>query len=407
MGKQVDAKSVVGRDSLIDRIWVQLQKPPEQGSIRFTAERRIGKTTVMTKMKEEPREPFDVLFMEVEGVDSCEALVELLLNRIKPLLTGAQKARDWFNGFCETIGGTEIGGVLKLPTIGKLGWQPTLEKSIEGLCQNRTDRLVLLMFDELPYMLQKIEQVSSKTDRPHQALTLLDTLRALRQRHANLRMIFAGSVGLHHVLRDLKKAGLAAEPVNNMPFIEINPLEKCHAMELAKRLLTAERVSCADDDLESIAKRMASLTDNVPFYLERISGQLGVLQHEIALQDVDRIVQHQMVDDHDPWEMEHFRERLDTYYHESVHDTSGQQITRATIARSILDHLALAEEPQSINQVWTFLRSQFAVTDRNIAVALLKSLAQDHYLTCDAEKRYSFRFPLIKRWWTLAQGLDG
>ncbi len=51
VGKQIAGKSVVGRDKLIDRIWRRL----ENESLRFTAERRIGKTTVIKKMLAEPR----------------------------------------------------------------------------------------------------------------------------------------------------------------------------------------------------------------------------------------------------------------------------------------------------------------------------------------------------------------
>jgi len=268
---------------------------------------------------------------------------------------------------------------------------------------------ILLMFDELPYMLQKIDQVSSKAGRPHEALTLLDTFRALRQRHANLRMIFAGSVGLHHVLRDLKQAKLASEPVNNMPLIEIPPLEHDDALKLASQLLDAARVKFAGDR-QAIAIRLIEQTSKVPFYMERIAGQLAMLGPPITLDDVDTTVLEQLTSDHDPWEMEHFRSRLETYYGRTLNGADGKPISEDAIARSVLDHFAVTDEPQSIEQVWSMIRGQFALTDRNIAVEMLNSLAQDHYLISkphgDSQKRYTFRYPLIKRWWKIAQGLE-
>lgn len=404
MAKQIHPKNVVGRDALITQIWRQLQKPPEQGSLRFTAERRIGKTTVMTKMAAEPRDGFDVLFLEVEGIDSPDRFTELLLNRAKPLLSGHENAKSWFDGFREAIGGIELGGIIKLPEKSKLGWQVTLEKTVDGLCQHRSDRTVLLMFDELPYMLQKIAATTKTHGDQHEALTILDTLRALRQRHRNLRMIFAGSVGLHHVLRDLKQTTLASEPVNNMPQIEIHPLENEHAVELAKRLLKDEQITCTGDDQDLIPERLTLLADRVPFYMERIAGQLGMLGRSINLQDVNEIVQRQLSSDHDPWEMEHFRERIDIYYHGSVPDANGQSISKAQVALHVLDHFAVTDQPQTIDEVWGVIRSQLPLTDRQLIVQLLKSLGQDHYLICDTEKRYSFRFPLIQGWWKMAQG---
>ena len=51
MAMQISPQNVVGRDRLIEQIWKKL----ESKSLRFTAERRIGKTTVMKKMLAEPK----------------------------------------------------------------------------------------------------------------------------------------------------------------------------------------------------------------------------------------------------------------------------------------------------------------------------------------------------------------
>jgi hypothetical protein len=405
MGIQVDPKNVIGRDVLIAAVWEMLKKPPEVGSLRFLAERRVGKTTIITKMAIEPADGFDVLFLEVEGIDSCDRLTELLLNRFRPLLTKTEKAKDWFNGIWQSIGGIEIADFIKLPVRKGLDWKDTLEKVIDGICKNRPERLILLMFDELPYMLQKIDVVSASAGRPHEALTLLDTFRALRQRTRNLRMIYAGSVGLHHVLRDLKQAKLASEPVNNMPPVEIPPLEDHDALQLAIRLLDAERIQFAGDSTD-IVQCLITQTSNVPFYMERIASQLGLLGRPITVVDVEEVVLKQLTTDHDPWEMEHFRSRLETYYQRSVHDANNMPISEDAIARTILDHFAIVDEPQTIDEVWSMIRGQFALTDRNLIVQMLKSLGQDHYLISDTEKRYSFRFPLVKRWWKIAQGLQ-
>jgi hypothetical protein len=53
----IDPQNVIGRDQLI----TQTGKMLEKSSVRFTAERRVGKTTVMTKMAAEPHSGFEVL----------------------------------------------------------------------------------------------------------------------------------------------------------------------------------------------------------------------------------------------------------------------------------------------------------------------------------------------------------
>jgi len=334
MAVQVAPENVVGRDKLIERIWSRLNK----NSLRFTAERRIGKTTVMLKMAAEPMPGYEVLFLELEGIDSPDRFTELLLNRIKPLLSKKHTAKLWWEGFWSAAGGTEIGGTIKLPDRSPMGWQTTLQKMFEGLCEHQSGTKILLLMDELPYMLQKIASASS--EQKTLALTLLDTLRSIRQLHPNLRMVFAGSVGLHHVISDLKQAGLASEPVNDMPAIEIHALQESDALILAARLVEEEQIQIAGDK-NSILQRLVVLTDAVPFYLENVC-------------------------------------------------------TRSSVS-----------SPRSIEEIWQAVKAQYALTDRQCVVDLLRSLALDHYLISDADKKYSFRFPLIKNWWKLAQGLAG
>ncbi len=400
MAIQVAPENVVGRDHLIDRIWRKLRR----NSLQFTAERRIGKTTVMTKMAAEPRSGFEVLFLELEGIDSPERFTELLLNRSRPLLSRTAKAKGWLETFRDSIGGTEIGGVIKLPTTSKMGWQTTLQKTLEGLCEHQADKTILLLMDELPYMLQKIASISAA--KKTLALTLLDTLRSIRQQQKNLRMVYAGSVGLHHVVTDLKQSQLASEPVNDMPSVEIHALSEPDAIQLATLLLDEEQVQFAEEELEAILQPLIALTDCVPFYIESVSSRLGELNKVVNPEDVTTTVRQQLTSDLDPWEMEHFRNRLKIYYNGYITDTSGREIPNDEIARSLLDALSVVTQPQTIEQIWSAVKAEYALTDRQHIVQMLRSLALDHYLTSDTDKRYSFRFPLIQKWWKMAQGLD-
>lgn len=403
MTKQVAPQNVVGRDELIERIWKRLEK----NSIRFTAERRVGKTTVMTKMAAEPRPGFEVLFMELEGIDSPERFVELLISRLKPLLSQTDRARGWWDDFRNAVGGTEVAGVFKLPSVSKMDWQAALTKTLEGACEHQGDKTILLLMDELPYMLQKIASIRADGEPKTLALTLLDTLRSIRQQHKNIRMVFAGSVGLHHVVSDLKQGVLASEPTNDMPLIEIRALSEPDAIVLAKKLLKDESVNFSSTgDERAILERLVRATDSVPFYIEAVCSRLGELEGPISLDAIEQTVRQQLSSPHDPWEMEHFRERLGMYYNGSLDDTAGLRVRDADIARAILDHLAVTDEPQSIDHIWGIVKSSFKITDRNHIVEILKSLALDHYLDNDPDRRYSFRFPLIQRWWKMAQGIN-
>lgn len=218
-------------------------------------------------------------------------------------------------------------------------------------------------------------------------------------------MVYSGSIGLHHVIADLKQQKLASGPYNDMQTIEIRSLETPDAESLAARLLEEEGVRLDHDTGQAVCRRIVELTDAVPFYIENVCGRLAECKSGIGVNDVDKTVTTQLASDHDPWEMEQFRSRLKIYYSGTTSGANGERFEDATIARAILDHLAVENTPQSIEQIWALCKSQFPLTDRQHIIELLQSLALDHYLRSDQQKRYAFRFPLIRTWWLQAQGL--
>jgi hypothetical protein len=222
-------------------------------------------------------------------------------------------------------------------------------------------------------------------------------------------MIYAGSVGLHHVVNDLKQDKLASQPVNDMPLVEIRALDHSDAIHLASKLLLDERVDISPENQQAVLEKLVHRTDAVPFYIHAVCSKLGEFDGPVDVERIEQTVRQQLSSDQDPWEMEHFRERLSIYYKGTIDDVTGKPLRNEDIARTILDHMATVSEPQSIDQVWAVVKSHFQITDRNHIVEMLGSLALDHYLDHNLDsndkKRYLFRFPLIQRWWKLAQGL--
>jgi hypothetical protein len=66
-GGQIDIKAVVGRDQLIQIVWETV----EQQSLVITAERRIGKTSVIKKMKGQPVLGWVPVFQDLERCHSA------------------------------------------------------------------------------------------------------------------------------------------------------------------------------------------------------------------------------------------------------------------------------------------------------------------------------------------------
>jgi hypothetical protein len=402
MTKQIAPENVVGRDELIAQMW----KVIKRSSAVFTAERRVGKTTVLKKMEAEAVDSKIVLYADLEKVDTPVRFVEVLLNDLRQYLPKKAIAGQWLGSFIESIGGYEVGGIIKIPPQEKKDWQSVLEKTLTNVCIQQSDFQLVFLWDEVPYMLQKINALERKSrSNDNSALAILDSLRAMRNEHPNLRMIFTGSVGLHHVLRDLREDQYASQPTNDMEKIEIGPLTPEHASTLVRNVLDEEEIEC--DSQDSVVKHLVELTDGVPFYILRVISRLAISEETATPSTVESEIKRHLTSTSDPWEMEHFRERLNIYYNRQLTDADGKLIEAASVAKALLNNIAVATEPQSIDRCYAELKSKMRFQNRDEVIQLLKSLAMDHYLQRDDDGRYRFRFPLVQKWWILAEGLNG
>ena len=389
-GGAVSPENVMGRDRLIERLWATLKHQ----SLVLVAERRMGKTCIIKKMEARPPDGTMIRVRDVGGVSSPIEFVERVAEDVEKHLKLFQKTATKAKEFWASLGGTQILGV-KLPTTAAPHWKALLERILGDLVQH-SDRQVILCWDELPWMLQKIARLEGETV----VMDLLDTLRGLRQTHANLRMIYTGSIGLHHVVTALREEGYVNSPVNDMRTVEVPPLDDGHAEALAKALIQGEGLTSGtlDETAAIIAKRV----DAIPFYIHHVVAAMADRGQAATPEIAETIVAEALANAQD-WDLEHFRSRLGAYYGE-----------RAEVVRALLDQLA-ETEPLNLDELHERLKinlsrlgtnaQRMVEGDREALRTLLKLMQRDHYLSQDQDGGYRFRFGLIRRWWRLDQGL--
>lgn len=385
-GGQIDVKAAIGRDQLIQTLWESI----EQQSLIITSERRIGKTTVIKKMRAEPVVGWVPVFQDLERFHSAAEFAMSVYKEIHEFLgakgKATRRAQEWF----KAMGGTEIGGLFKLPEKATAHWKDVLTRAIEDLINENeaTGTRLLFLWDEMPFMLASIRDREGEQT----AMEVLDLLRALRQTHAGLRMVITGSIGLHHVLASLKKKNYGNSPVNDMLAIDVPPLDEADAITLATQLIQGEALS--SPDIAGAATAIAREADCFPFYIHHIVRALKIRGMVANPENVAQVVASQLVDANDPWELLHYRERIPNYYGDD------QQTVLL-----LLDEMATQTKAAAVNELLAMLKGTSAFYDRERLLNLLSLMERDHYLKRDEAGGYRFRFPLISRWWKLNRGL--
>ena len=384
-GGQLATENIVGRDVLIADMWGIL----EGRSIYMNDLRRVGKTMILDKMAAEPPPAWLPVKRDLGGCHTAAEFATQAYRDSKDVLGRKKRALRRMNELLGALKGAEIAGVLKLPNGTPAPWKEVLTRTFSDLDEQMagTSQHFVFLWDEVPFLLDNV----SKREGPPVAMEILDTLRSLSQDYSRVRLVLTGSVGLHHVLTSLRAKGYVNSPLNHMERIAPGPLAPEDATELALSLLRGSNLACPEP--EACARALAEAVGNVAFYIHKLVSRLP-RKREIDTALIDTTLDKEIAHPDNDWDLLHYRTRLPLYY-------GNNEVP----VLHILDAVAAASEPLALNTIRKALSAQTPFDDTEQLRQLLKLLQQDHYLERNDKGHYSFRFPLIRRWWRFDRSL--
>jgi hypothetical protein len=201
-----------------------------------------------------------------------------------------------------------------------------------------------------------------------------------------VRMVYTGSIGLHHVLGVLRKAGYTNDPINDMYVQDVPPLSAKDATNLARKLLEGENIKTPD--IQGTAVFIADELSNIPFYIHHLIVKLKLRGGLGDIAAVKEIIADCLDDPLNPWKMEHYRQRLDSYYDEK----------QRPYALNLLDILAAAGEALSFDELFNGIKQESETQDKEMARKVVRLLEQDYYIY-KQDGKFQFRYPLIQKYW--------
>lgn len=378
-GGKLDIEEIVGRDQLLVFIRERLLTQ----SLILAAERRMGKTHVLHKLVANPPNGWVMLQRDVEGLRSATEFVQYAIADLHPHLSKAQQFRDWVNTMVSDASGAQI-GPLKLPNFPPQHWKKVSQDAAMHLQAAKDISHIAFLSDEFPWMLQNI----AKTN-PQEAMELLDVLRALRQQNDKLRVVFTGSIGLHHILRQLKTQGYNNAPTNDMASIKVPPLATGDARQLAVSLLGAIGLATAD---QNPPMQIALEVDCIPYYIHHVLSELSRRQDPTARAtqlQIAKIVDEAIKSPHDPWNLQHYEDRTHDYY--------GMQRDSCL---ALLDAVASSNEGLAIQTAINGAKASHPDVTKNEWLELIHLLQRDYYVVRnDQTGALAFKFSIVRRWW--------
>jgi len=378
VGQTVRGENFWNRKIEVDNIWDALNSGSH---ILLTAPRRVGKTSIMYKVLDEPQDNTIVLYVDTESADSKNEFWYKLFNRLLEeefLNTLKTKAKNLYENIKSintrklTLSGIEFeDGSL-------IDYHQSFKRLIYDI---DTDIKLIIMVDEFA---QTIENIIENEDEQN-AISLLKEHRALRQDDkfsSKALFIYAGSIGLEGVVSTIN----SSKHINDLKNIKVYPLEYDDAMLFIEKLTSSVSLVISKESIKYILDKIEWL---IPFYIQLIIDEIRIIlrrTNKITITDditntsIENALEHRNY--FEPWES-----KIRTIFKGGIYKFTKELLNKISCDNEI-DTLDIENLSVKYN------------LEEDEKKDILRTLKYDGYINNDIDiKIYRFNSPILKLWW--------
>lgn len=356
----------------------------------LVAPRRIGKTSLLKESARRLHDRYLCLYVDLQKAQSAaDAIVELSLaaHPHKPLW---DKAKGIFqNVLRETVESVKIQELAITLRSGLTSgdWQSKGDKLFEILASH--DKPVVLFFDELPILINRLLKGSDYLITPERRLAADEFLSWLRSngiRHQGvIRIVIAGSIGLEPVAR---QAGLSAT-LNNLTPFHLGPWNAEVASGCLRALANEYNVTIEEPAIhEMISLLGVCIPHHVQMFFDYVYQNSRLQNSSLVSRElVTEVYKRSMLGTRGHMELSHLEERLRMVLGPKVDLLALDLLTETAVAGSLEADVAIALAREHFNADW----------EPNLR-EILSILEHDGYLE-NHSGIYVFVSQLLKDWW--------
>lgn len=371
------------------KLWRHLS---DGAHILLLAPRRVGKSSMITHIKNNPNSGYAVIYVFVQACDSEQSFYQKMLREIyrsehiKKSEKIKNKLSEWARSinFSLSVSPTnlevELGedkGVPKLITYEMI--RDVLYESLK-----LSEDTIIIAIDEFPDVLERISEEQGKKG----VEQFLSGIRALCQDpefNEKVQFILTGSIGLDTLAEKLAVTDL----INMLVNMSVRPFKDAQAIEFINFYL---KKHCPDIILNIEAQQaiIDGVGWNMPYYLGLVCSQLIDIfdeeERQIEYSDINVAIDNLFSPDMKTV-FSHWRDRLNRL-----------ESSERSYAKQVLDLVSSDNTDVTYGEIFNLSQhSDFKDTINSRYV--INCLLHDGYLYQPDDDIYQFTSPLLKRWW--------
>ncbi|AUD01982.1 ATP-binding protein [Spirosoma pollinicola] len=244
IGQAVSGKDFFERPQLIN----QIRRAIRNGSsIYLSAPRRVGKTSIMNFLQDNPEPDHHYVYVITQSIDSVDNFYKELAKQVidSPAFRTMSKITDTLKKVASGLL-NRVNLKVSIPFLDvsldkgeAINFQTDLEKLLEEIDLNGGK--LIIMVDEFTETIDNILLKHGKQE----ARRFLQTFRELmhnRKLTDKVQFLLTGSIGLQPLVRKLE----ASDLVNQLKYIDIPPLTEDEACTLFRQLIDVEEIQIDD-----------------------------------------------------------------------------------------------------------------------------------------------------------------
>lgn len=389
------------REEFVDDLWEALEKH----NILLLAPRRIGKTSVMYRMLDYPKDGWLVIHLNVEDLKTPEDFFINLMDAInehQPDYLRKVLSTSWayLNGVLSRISKVEAYEFkieLRKEEDLKENWKIRLTELMDRVFNS--GEKVLFIIDELPDMLSGILAYS-----PDEYEDFLHWFRKLRDKSLNssVRWMVGGSVNLTAALDKEGKIKL----INDLKTEPLEPFSEKEVEQFVTEMLRKNKVKF---DKAVILRIIELLGSPIPLFLQMLTQELyRKWKHDrskpISADTVTDVFNKSLLGEMARDKLQHYRTRIDVHYPEEEKEATCYLLNKLSLSENGITRNTLLHLYRQIEEKKTKGRTGQALNQA--FQRLLLHLQSDFYIEDGENGNYDFASRLLKTWWKKYYGYE-
>jgi uncharacterized protein len=357
-------------------------------NIQLSAPRRVGKSSILHFLKDNPFEGYHFIYVEVESARSKDEFYRKIYREILKSESLTRQRKFWEqlkvagNGFLKRLKGVSLGqiGSIEFNDVAEMDYEDELLNLLCGI--DFGGAKLIIMIDEFPEVILNI--VENNDGNEAIAKSFLQSNRAFRNHvgiQGKIQFIYTGSNSLNITVANLDASAL----INDLNAVAVHPLKESEARDLVRQVLANYGYEITDECLIYLIKKVEWL---IPFYLQLMVQEIInlIIPTDIITSEIIDGAFVNILDQRNDHHFEHYVKRLKRLF-------AANELQFVNRFLCELAHNGSLTKNQALDIARGII--QEAQARRNIL-----SLMHDGYLLRTADMAdYKFNSPILQKWW--------